>query len=154
MQAGTGVHRLHRHGIGAIVPATKPTGLAGVAMGYYAAVLAMPLVLGFLIAATVLLINELRERSQRRRKALHEARRLDSLSRRCSRPDRLLTTKTAVSRPRSARTHEGSRITSKPGRLVASQDGASTSTPEAHASTTTTVTETSCTTTATVTALS
>ena len=48
-------------------------------MGRYAVVLAMPLILGFLIASTVLLINELRERSQRRRRALREARRLDSL---------------------------------------------------------------------------
>jgi hypothetical protein len=48
-------------------------------MSRYAAVLAMPLIVGILIAVTVLLINELRERSQRRRRALREARRLDSL---------------------------------------------------------------------------
>lgn len=48
-------------------------------MSRYAAVLAMPLIVGFLIAVTVLLINELRERSQRRRTALRQARRLDSL---------------------------------------------------------------------------
>ena len=48
-------------------------------MGHYAAVLAMPLIVGILIAVTILLTNELRERSQRRRRALREARRLDSL---------------------------------------------------------------------------
>jgi len=48
-------------------------------MSRYAAVIAMPLIVGILIAVTVLLINELRERSQRRRTALRQARRLDSL---------------------------------------------------------------------------
>ena len=48
-------------------------------MSRYAAVLAVPLILGFLIAVTILLFSGLRERGQRRRRALREARRLDSL---------------------------------------------------------------------------
>ena len=48
-------------------------------MSRYAAVLVVPLVVGILIAATILLINWLRERRERRYAALREARRLDSL---------------------------------------------------------------------------
>ena len=48
-------------------------------MSRYAAVLVVPLVVGILIAATILLINRLRERRERRYAALREARRLDSL---------------------------------------------------------------------------
>jgi hypothetical protein len=47
-------------------------------MSRYAAVLVVPLIVGILIAATVLLINGLRERRERRDTALREARRLDS----------------------------------------------------------------------------
>ena len=48
-------------------------------MSHYAAVLVVPLIVGVLIAVTVLLINGLRERRERRLTALCEARRLDSL---------------------------------------------------------------------------
>jgi hypothetical protein len=48
-------------------------------MSHYAAVLVVPLVVGVLIAVTVLLINGLRERRERRLTALCEARRLYSL---------------------------------------------------------------------------
>ena len=47
-------------------------------MSRYAAVLVVPLIVGILIALTVLLINALRERRERRDTALREARRLDS----------------------------------------------------------------------------
>jgi hypothetical protein len=49
-----------------------------VAMSRYAAVLVVPLIVGILIAVTLLLINGLRERRERRDTALREARRLDS----------------------------------------------------------------------------
>jgi hypothetical protein len=48
-------------------------------MSPYAAVLVVPLIVGILIAVTLLLINGLRERRERRHTALREARRLDSL---------------------------------------------------------------------------
>ena len=48
-------------------------------MSRYAAVLVVPLIVGILIAVTVLLIHGLRERRQRRHTVLREARRLDSL---------------------------------------------------------------------------
>jgi hypothetical protein len=47
-------------------------------MSRYAAILVVPLIVGILIAVTVLLINGLRERRERRHTALREARRLDS----------------------------------------------------------------------------
>jgi hypothetical protein len=47
-------------------------------MSRYAAILVVPLVIGILIAVTVLLVNGLRERRDRRHAALREARRLDS----------------------------------------------------------------------------
>jgi len=50
-----------------------------VGMSHYAAVLGVPLIVGIMIAVTVLLINGLRERRERRLTALCEARRLDSL---------------------------------------------------------------------------
>ena len=46
-------------------------------MSRYAAVLVVPLIIGVLIAVTVLLINELRDRRERRHTVLREARRLD-----------------------------------------------------------------------------
>jgi hypothetical protein len=46
-------------------------------MSRYAAVLVVPLIVGTLIAAAVLLINGLRERREQRHAALREARRLD-----------------------------------------------------------------------------
>jgi len=46
-------------------------------MSRYAALLVVPLIVGVLIAVTVLLINELRERRERRHTVLREARRLD-----------------------------------------------------------------------------
>jgi len=46
-------------------------------MSRYAAVLVVPLIIGTLIAVTVLLINGLRERREQRHAALREARRLD-----------------------------------------------------------------------------
>jgi hypothetical protein len=48
-------------------------------MSRYAEVLVVPLVVGILIATTILLVNWLRERRERRYAALREARRLDSL---------------------------------------------------------------------------
>ena len=48
-------------------------------MSRYAAVLVVPLIVGILIAVTVLLINGLRERRERRHTVLGEARRLDGL---------------------------------------------------------------------------
>jgi hypothetical protein len=48
-------------------------------MSRYAAVLVVPLIVGILIAVPLLLINGLRERRERRRTALREARRLDRL---------------------------------------------------------------------------
>jgi hypothetical protein len=48
-------------------------------MSRYAAVLVVPLLVGILIAVTVLLVNGLRERREQRRMALLEARRLDRL---------------------------------------------------------------------------
>src|SRR5262249_29996780 len=48
-----------------------------VAMSRYAALLVVPLIVGILIAVTVLLINELRERRERRHTVLREARHLD-----------------------------------------------------------------------------
>ena len=47
-------------------------------MSRYAAVLVVPLIVGTLIALTILLINALRERRERKDTALREARRLDS----------------------------------------------------------------------------
>jgi len=49
-------------------------------MSRYVAVLVVPLIVGLLIAVTVLLINELRERREHRDTALREARRLDGLN--------------------------------------------------------------------------
>jgi len=46
-------------------------------MSRYAALLIAPLIVGVLIAVTVLLINELRERRERRHTVLREARHLD-----------------------------------------------------------------------------
>jgi len=46
-------------------------------MSRYAVLLVGPLVIGILIATGILLINELRERRERARRALSEARRLD-----------------------------------------------------------------------------
>jgi len=46
-------------------------------MSRYAAVLVGPLIVGTLIAVTVLLINGLRERREQRHTVLREARRLD-----------------------------------------------------------------------------
>jgi len=46
-------------------------------MSRYAAVLVVPLIVGTLIAVTVLLINGLRERREQRHAVLREARRLD-----------------------------------------------------------------------------
>jgi hypothetical protein len=48
-------------------------------MSRYAAVLVVPLIVGTLIAVTVLLINGLRERREQRHAVLREARRLDDL---------------------------------------------------------------------------
>ena len=48
-------------------------------MGRYAAVLVVPLIVGTLIAVTVLLINGLRQRREQRDTALRDARRLDGL---------------------------------------------------------------------------
>ena len=47
-------------------------------MSRYAVLLVVPLIVGILIAVTVLLINGRRERRERRHTALREARRLDS----------------------------------------------------------------------------
>lgn len=49
-------------------------------MSRYVVILIVPLIVGGLIAVTVLLANGLRERRERRRMALREARRLDSLN--------------------------------------------------------------------------
>ena len=46
-------------------------------MSRYAVLIVGPLVIGILIATGILLINELRERRERARRALSEARRLD-----------------------------------------------------------------------------
>src|SRR5262249_36915287 len=50
-----------------------------VTMSRYAAILVVPLIVGTLIAITVVLINGLRERREQRRTALREARRLNGL---------------------------------------------------------------------------
>jgi hypothetical protein len=48
-------------------------------MSRYAAILVVPLIFGALIAVGVLLVNELRERRERRDTALRETRRLNRL---------------------------------------------------------------------------